>query len=87
MAVLEVGAGTSSATREILKTLDGSSTRRKYSEYVYTDITPSFLSRAEEQFSEQMGVTFSTFDMEKPSTEQGFSRRFDLVVESNVSPI
>ncbi|KAL8881741.1 MAG: hypothetical protein Q9192_007730 [Flavoplaca navasiana] len=83
MAVLEVGAGTGSATCEILKALEGSSMRRRYSEYVYTDITSSFLSNAEKQFSAHKGVTFSTFDMEKPGAEQGFSRKFDLVVASN----
>ncbi|KAL9018352.1 MAG: hypothetical protein Q9185_004321 [Variospora sp. 1 TL-2023] len=83
MAVLEVGAGTGSATREILKALEGSSTRRKYREYVYTDITPSFLGHAEKQFSAHSGVTYSTFDMERTGAEQGFSRRFDLVVASN----
>lgn len=87
MAVLEVGAGTGSATREILKALEGNSTRRKYSEYIYTDITPSFLSHAEKQFSAYRGVIFSTFDMEKPGAEQGFSRKFDLIVASNVSSI
>lgn len=84
MRVLEVGAGTGSATMEILPALKGESLYRKYKDYLYTDITPSFLRSAEEKFSMFKGLRFKTFDMQYPATDQGFEANIDLVVASNV---
>lgn len=84
LRILEVGAGTGSATREILAALKGESIYRKYTDYIFTDITPSFLNSAEEKLSEYRGVTYDTFDMQKASSAGKFEASFDLVVASNV---
>lgn len=84
LKILEVGAGTGSATREILAALDGESPWRQYTEYCFTDTTPSFLASAEDSFKNYSGLTFGVFDMEKSAEEQGFKPEWDLVVASNV---
>ncbi|KAI0508959.1 hypothetical protein F5B22DRAFT_658737 [Xylaria bambusicola] len=82
--ILEVGAGTGSATNEILPALKGDSAWRQYSEYRFTDTTPSFLASGEERFSRYGGMTFGTFDMEKSGESQGYEQDWDVVVASNV---
>ncbi|KAF2973192.1 hypothetical protein GQX73_g454 [Xylaria multiplex] len=82
--ILEVGAGTGSATNEILPALNGESIWRQYSEYRFTDTTPSFLADGEERFSSFGGMTFGTFDMEKSGESQGYQQDWDVVVASNV---
>ena len=84
LRILEVGAGTGSATSEILSALRGESVYRRYKDYVYTDITPSFLRPAEERFGMFKGLRYKTFDMQKPASDQGFQEDFDLVIASNV---
>ncbi|KAL8941736.1 MAG: hypothetical protein Q9216_002064 [Gyalolechia sp. 2 TL-2023] len=84
LTILEVGAGTGSATKEILKSIGGEGKQRGFQEYVYTDITPSFLSQAEKNFAAYKGMQFCTFDMEKSALEQSFNRKFDLIIASNV---
>jgi NADPH:quinone reductase-like Zn-dependent oxidoreductase/SAM-dependent methyltransferase len=84
LKILEVGAGTGSATNEILPALKGSSPWRQYLEYRFTDTSTSFLSSAEERFSQFSGMTFGAFDMEKSRAEQGYEQDWDIVVASNV---
>ncbi|KAI1858549.1 uncharacterized protein JN550_012596 [Neoarthrinium moseri] len=82
--ILEVGAGTGSATNEILSALKGDTAWRQYSEYRFTDTTPSFLASGEERFSNYGGMTFGTFDMEQSGESQGYQQDWDIVVASNV---
>lgn len=84
LRILEVGAGTGSATNEILPALKGDSAWRQYTEYRFTDTTPSFLADGEERFSRFGGMSFGTFDMEKSGDSQGYLRDWDIVVASNV---
>ena len=84
LKILEVGAGTGSATREILPALDGHSPWRRYTEYRFTDTTTSFLAGAEQKFRDYAGMTYGAFDMEKPGRAQGYEPEWDLVVASNV---
>ena len=84
LKILEVGAGTGSATKEILPSLQGHTPWRKYVEYKFTDTTTSFLAGAEEKFSKYGGMTFGSFDMEKPAESQGYKPEWDVVVASNV---
>ena len=85
LRILEVGAGTGSATREILPRLKGKSSQRRYKKYVYTDVTSSFLHNAKEEFKHYHGLTFSTYDMEKPASTQKLDSNYDVVIASNVS--
>lgn len=84
LRILEVGAGTGSATNEILPVLKGDSVWRQYTEYRFTDTTPSFLADGEERFSRFGGMTFGTFDMEKSGESQDYLQDWDMVVASNV---
>ena len=83
LRILEIGAGTGSATREVLRALKGDTSHRRYKEYLYTDITTSFLGHAEQKFADYGGITYATFDMEKPSVKQGYQAVYDLVLASN----
>ena len=82
--ILEVGAGTGSATSDVLPALKGDSAWRQYSECCFTDTTPSFLATGEERFSQFGGMTFGTFDMEKSGESQGYQQDWNVVVASNV---
>lgn len=84
LKILEVGAGTGSATSEILPALKGGTLWRQYVEYRFTDTTTSFLAGAEERFAQFEGMTFGAFDMEKSPESQGYTQEWDLVVASNV---
>ncbi|KAI1356404.1 hypothetical protein F5Y01DRAFT_309815 [Xylaria sp. FL0043] len=84
LRILEIGAGTGSATNEVLPALKGDSVWRQYTEYRFTDTTPSFLASGEERFSQFGGMTFGTFDMERTGESQGYQQDWDLVVASNV---
>ena len=82
--ILEIGAGTGSATREIMSALKGDFLYRKYKEYVFTDITPSFLRKADEMLQRYRGVSYDTFDMQRPASDQRLEAGFDLVIASIV---
>ncbi|KAJ5948184.1 polyketide synthase [Penicillium verhagenii] len=81
MDILEVGAGSGSATEAIMSRID-----YHYGSYTYTDVSASFFPEAQELFKDQEGkIVFRTLDMEEDVVEQGFSERsYDLIVASNV---
>ena len=83
--ILEIGAGTGSATKEILPKLRGDSVFRTYKEYVFSDITPFFLKKAEENFRAFRGVTYTPFDMERSVEDQEVAPHFDVLVAANVT--
>ncbi|WP_157205628.1 non-ribosomal peptide synthetase/type I polyketide synthase [Methylomonas koyamae] len=79
-AVLEVGAGTGSATAQLLPDLS-----RQQLRYVFTDLSSAFLHRAEREFAAYPQVEYATLDIERDPLPQGFSAQsFDLIVASNV---
>ena len=82
--ILEVGAGTGSATAEILARLNKHRTQSLYEAYTYTDVTPYFLHVGQERFGDQPGMSYSIFNIEKDSEATEASERFDIVVASNV---
>ncbi|EFQ96956.1 hypothetical protein MGYG_08877 [Nannizzia gypsea CBS 118893] len=89
MKILEVGAGTGSCTTlvlDILNTYDKHNGHAKrYADYTFTDISPSFFEKAEEMFSEYPAIFFKTFDVEMDPEKQGFKiREYDLILASNV---
>ena len=83
--ILEVGAGTGSATYEILTRLRGDTIHRMYNKYAFTDITPSFLNNAEDRFHEYQAMTYFTFNMEDGAAADRLKCSYDIVVASNVS--
>ena len=81
LRVIEVGAGTGSATASVLPELpDGGY------DYVYTDISAGFFSEAESRFGgAEASIDYRVLDIERDPVEQGFDAHgYDLVIASNV---
>ena len=79
LRVLEVGAGTGSATEVILAALPTERT-----EYVFTDVSPAFFADAKTKFG-RPGLRFAALDLEREPGEQGFEpHSFDVVIASDV---
>jgi acyl transferase domain-containing protein/acyl carrier protein len=79
--ILEIGAGTGGTTSFVLPELPSDRT-----EYLYTDLSPLFLARAEERLGNEFPfVEYRTLDVEADPATQGMeSGRFDLVIAANV---
>lgn len=82
--ILEVGAGTGASTARILPLLQP--WQQNIKEYVYTDLSKSFLFHAEEQYlSTSPFIRTALFDVEKPLGSQGIETGgFDIVIAANV---
>lgn len=80
LRVLEIGAGTGSATSALLPRLPADRTS-----YTFTDISPLFLARARESFAAYPFVEYRTLDIEADPLGQGFDpHSFDLVIAANI---
>ena len=81
LRVLEVGAGTGSATAAVLPELP-----EGRFDYVYTDISAGFFAEAEAQFGgAEAGIDYRVLDIEVDPVTQGFDPHgYDLVIASNV---
>ncbi len=81
LRVIEVGAGTGSATAAVLPELpDGRC------DYTYTDISAGFFAEAEARFGgSEAGIEYRVLDIENDPVAQGFDAHgYDLVIASNV---
>ena len=80
LRVIEVGAGTGSATAAVLPELpDG-----RY-DYTYTDISAGFFAEAEARFGGGEAIEYRVLDMENDPVTQGYDAHgYDLVIASNV---
>ncbi|MEA5554859.1 type I polyketide synthase [Nodularia spumigena] len=80
LRILEIGGGTASATTAILPHLNNS-----HIEYVFTDISSIFLTRAKEKFCDYPFIKYQTLDIEQNPLTQGFlSGSFDIIIAANV---
>ena len=81
LRVLEVGAGTGSATEAVLSVLP-----EGRFDYLYTDVSAAFFAPAEGRFGgEGSSFDYRILDIEADPSTQGFDRQgYDLVVASNV---
>ncbi|RYO81441.1 hypothetical protein DL762_007113 [Monosporascus cannonballus] len=81
MDILEIGAGTGSATRYILDIPE-----LGYNSYTFTDISAAFFEKAREKFADhQDRMEFRKLDITKSPEEQGFKpHAYDLIVASSV---
>lgn len=81
LRLLEIGAGTGSATKDILAAIG-----RSFDDYTFTDVSASFGDHAMEQFASLKDcVSFKTFDVEIDPMEQGFIEgQYDVVIASQV---
>lgn len=78
--ILEVGAGTGSATSEILPLLQGARV-----EYIFTDVSPAFFGLARAKFANFPFVRYATLDLEKEiGSDVGIADGVDLIVAANV---
>ncbi|KAE8415268.1 hypothetical protein BDV36DRAFT_298242 [Aspergillus pseudocaelatus] len=89
MKILEVGAGTGSATASLLPILrsghERDSMNPRYAHWEYTDISRSFFGEAAKRFaSEGSRIAFKALDIEDPA-DQGFEYAvYDLLLASMV---
>ena len=85
MKVIEIGAGTASASLPILQAIHGEG-RRLVSRYDFTDVSPGFFKAAKEHLSAYTNiVNFQVLDIEREIDIQGFEKgSYDLVVACNV---
>ncbi len=81
LRIIEVGAGTGSATGVVLPELPAD----RY-EYIYTDISAGFFAEAEGRFGgREASIDYRVLDIEQDPIEQGFDAHgYDLVIASNV---
>ena len=82
LRVIEVGAGTGSATASVLSELPEGGY-----DYVYTDISAGFFSEAESRFGgAEASIDYRVLDIERDPVEQGFDlpTATILVIASNV---
>ncbi|MDE0290242.1 MAG: methyltransferase, partial [bacterium] len=81
LRVIEVEAGTGSATASVLPELPAGRF-----DYAYTDISAGFFAEAEERFGDGDGcIEYRPLDIEKDPVAQGFaSHGYDLIIASNV---
>jgi hybrid polyketide synthase/nonribosomal peptide synthetase ACE1 len=80
--ILEVGAGTGSATRQVLQRLKG----YDFGTYTYTDISAGFFGNAAAEFADYKSqMTFKVLNLEQDIASQGFEKNsYDVVVASLV---
>ncbi|KAF8462360.1 hypothetical protein BDZ91DRAFT_662290 [Kalaharituber pfeilii] len=85
MKVLEIGAGTGSATQVMLDVLNGKSAAfRRYSSYDFTDVGKGFLGTAQKRFEAYAGLEYGVLDIEKEPAGQGYGEgEYDLVISAN----
>ena len=81
LRVLEVGAGTGSATEMVLPQLP-----KEQFEYCFTDLSAGFFGDAEQRYGSQEGrIQFRVLNIETDPVSQGFdSHGYDLVIAANV---
>ena len=80
LRILEVGAGVGGTTKSLLPVLAGVN-----AEYVFTDVSKSFLSKANKRFGSYGCLQRQIFDLEKDPEPQGFAAgSFDVIVAANV---
>ena len=91
LKVLEIGAGTGSATTFFLETVltrceEGKHDTPRYARYAFTSVSPQFFEQAKEKYgihSERM--VFATLDIERDPLQQGFLEDdYDLIIAVNI---
>ncbi|KAI1507238.1 hypothetical protein Ptr86124_013843, partial [Pyrenophora tritici-repentis] len=89
LRIMEVGAGTGSATEVILEVLGSRTTADLASigRYHFTDLSGGFLERARKRFSKWSSLMeYDILDIERDPAAQGFqAESYDVVVATHVS--
>lgn len=86
MTILEVGAGTGSATVPTLTALSSAEGVAQMGHYDFTDISAGFFEKARDLLAEWgSSISFKTLDISQDPVSQGFKiHSYDLVVASNI---
>src|SRR5690606_15224071 len=80
LRVLEIGGGTGGTSSHLLPILPPEITS-----YLFTDISPLFVARAQEKFSQYPFACYQVLDIEKdPGAQDLADEQFDLIVAANV---
>ncbi|NJL38377.1 MAG: LLM class flavin-dependent oxidoreductase [Leptolyngbyaceae cyanobacterium SM1_4_3] len=74
--ILELGAGTGGTTASVLPHLP------QQTDYVFTDVSPLFLAKAQQKLGEYPFVRYQILDIEQPQPD--LLQQFDLILASNV---
>jgi natural product biosynthesis luciferase-like monooxygenase protein len=74
--ILELGAGTGGTTASVLPHLP-----ERQTDYLFTDVSPLFLAKAQQKFGDYPFVRYQILDIEQPQPE---SQQFDLILAANV---
>lgn len=78
--ILEIGAGTGGTTACLLPYLSPEQT-----EFLFTDVSPAFISMAQEKFSNYPFIQFQILNIEQEPQQQGSEKeRHDVVLAANV---
>ncbi len=78
--ILEIGAGTGGTTAYLLPHLQPSRTQ-----YVFTDLGPLFLRKAQEKFQDYSFVSYQTLDIESDLEQQNVDlHQYDIAIAANV---
>ena len=81
--IVEIGAGTGSTTKAVLQALEDAELNI---EYIYTDISPSFIQHGRTSFGiDRPWMSFKLWDIDQPfSSTQASSSQVDVVIATNV---
>jgi acyl transferase domain-containing protein/acyl carrier protein len=80
LRILEIGAGTGGLTAHLLPWLPADRTV-----YIFTDVSPHFLTKAREKFQGYPFVRYQLLDIEKSPTQQGLAEQsFDVILAAQV---
>ncbi|KAH8690939.1 kinase subdomain-containing protein [Talaromyces proteolyticus] len=83
--VLEIGAGTGSATKAALEHLKSPEGVRLFSTYIFSDISKAILELAQQKFGTTENIGFKSLDIAQDPQDQGFEpHSFDLIIASHV---
>ncbi|HVU25846.1 MAG TPA: SDR family NAD(P)-dependent oxidoreductase [Opitutus sp.] len=78
--VLEIGAGTGGTTSAVLPALPAEG-----AEYVFTDVSPLFVTQARERYRDRPWIRPQLLDIERDPLAQGFAPgEFDVIIAANV---
>jgi NADPH:quinone reductase-like Zn-dependent oxidoreductase/short-subunit dehydrogenase/SAM-dependent methyltransferase/acyl carrier protein len=81
--ILEIGGGTGATTQYIFNALSDSNLS-SVNEYLFTDISPLLVRRAQQNFRVWDGFHAKVFNLEQSAEEQGVAGAFNVIVAVNV---
>jgi 3-oxoacyl-(acyl-carrier-protein) synthase/NADPH:quinone reductase-like Zn-dependent oxidoreductase/SAM-dependent methyltransferase/NAD(P)-dependent dehydrogenase (short-subunit alcohol dehydrogenase family) len=80
--ILEVGGGTGATTQYVLEALGAAG--EAPAEYLFTDISPLLVRRAQKHFADTGFLRTQVFDLERDGNEQRINDQFSIVIAVNV---